>query len=288
MHIANTVEEARRRVAQWKAQGLTLGLTPTMGYLHEGHESLIREARRLTDRVIVSIFVNPTQFGPGEDLARYPRDMERDLDICKRNQADLVFAPSAEAMYPGGYQTYVDVLELSKGLCGGSRPGHFRGVCTVVCKLFNILSPDLAFFGQKDAQQLAVIKRMATDLELPIKIIGCPIVREPDGLAKSSRNAYLNPEERKAALALSRGLALAKEKAERGERDGSALKALIRKELEANPLVRADYVEIVSAADLKPLERLSGEVLIAVAAFVGKTRLIDNCLLSVESISHMQ
>lgn len=276
MHIEPCIEATGKRIAQWKAEGLTIGLVPTMGYLHEGHASLMREAAARADRVVVSIFVNPAQFGPGEDLDRYPRDMEHDIGLCGQNGVHLIFAPEAREMYPEGYQTYIDVGELANGLCGRSRPGHFRGVCTVVCKLFNIVRPDFAFFGQKDAQQLAVIKRMAKDLNLPVEVVGCPIIREEDGLAKSSRNAYLNREEREAALGLSRGLALAQKAVEQGGRDSAALVELIAKELAASSLVRPDYVEIVDAHTLQPVDRLGSETLIALAAFVGKTRLIDN------------
>lgn len=276
MRTAYTVEEVRDTVARWRKEGLTVSLVPTMGYLHEGHTSLMQAARKRTHKVVVSIFVNPTQFGPSEDLDRYPRDMEHDLILCREQGVALVFSPDATTMYPEGFQTFVNVEELTKGLCGASRPGHFRGVCTVVSKLFSIVEPDFAFFGQKDAQQLAVVSRMAKDLNLPVTVVGCPIVREGDGLAKSSRNAYLGPEERRAALSLNRSLSLAEKAVEQGERSSLALKALILNELGKQPLVRPEYVEIVDGANLKPLQVLSGDVLIALAAFVSKTRLIDN------------
>ena len=276
MKTAQHVKEAGRLVSEWKAGGFTVGLVPTMGYLHEGHESLMRAARERADKLVVSIFVNPAQFGPGEDLDRYPRDMDHDLAVCGRNQVDLIFTPSPEDMYPEGYSTYIDVQGLTEGLCGRSRPTHFRGVCTVVCKLFNILRPDIAFFGQKDAQQLAVIKRMTKDLHLPVEIVGCPIIREADGLAKSSRNAYLNAEERRAALSLSRSLDLVEMAVRSGERDSAVLETLILKELGSQPLIRPDYVEIVDAQNLLPVKHLAGETLVALAACVGKTRLIDN------------
>lgn len=280
MFTTYTIQETRDQISQWKAQGLKVALVPTMGFLHEGHESLMQSALKMSDRLVVSIFVNPAQFGPGEDLDRYPRDMEHDLEVCKRNCVDLVFSPDPMTIYPQGYSTYVEVQGLAEGLCGKSRPGHFRGVCTVVNKLFNIVQPDFAFFGQKDAQQLAVIKRMSKDLNLPLKVLGCPIIREKDGLAKSSRNAYLSPDERHAALALSRSLSLAQKAIEVGERNAAALTELIMSELQSSQLVRADYVEIVDNKSLKPLDRLEGEVLIALAAYVGKTRLIDNTLIN--------
>lgn len=283
MQTAHTVEEVRELVSKWKQQGLRIGFTPTMGYLHEGHESLMRAAVADADKLVVSIFVNPMQFGPGEDFERYPRDTEHDLAVCLRNKADLVFFPSVESMYPPGFHTSVEVESLTERLCGKSRPGHFKGVCTVVCKLFNIVSPDFAYFGQKDAQQLAVIRRMTADLNMPITIVGCPIVREADGLAKSSRNAYLNAEERRAALALSRSLALAEQAVRKGERQSAVIRDMLQAGLAGEALVRPDYIEIVDAGTLQPIERLEGEVLLALAAYVGKTRLIDNSLLTVSA-----
>ena len=279
--IASTVEEARAVIAGWKKEGLSVGLAPTMGYLHEGHQSLIEQAAKDNDRVVVSIFVNPMQFGPNEDLASYPRDLERDLARCESAGAHLVFHPEPAAMYPPEFHTTVEVSELTTGLCGKSRPTHFLGVCTVVCKLFNIIAPDRAYFGQKDAQQLAVIKRMARDLNIPTQVIGCPIVREPDGLAKSSRNAYLLPEERTAARVLNRSLRLAEEAVAGGERDSRVLASIISGAMTAEPRVKIDYVEIVDPDSMRPLPRLEGSVLIAVAAYVGKARLLDNTVVKV-------
>lgn len=279
--IVRTVEEARAAVGAWKKGGLSVGLVPTMGYLHEGHQSLIERAARDNDRVVASIFVNPLQFGLNEDLASYPRDLERDLARCEAAGAHLVFHPDPSVMYPPEFCTKVEVSELTAGLCGKSRPTHFVGVCTVVCKLFNIITPDHAYFGRKDAQQLAVIRRMTRDLNITTQIVGCPIVREPDGLAKSSRNAYLLPDERVAALVLNRALRLAEEAVTGGERECHALIALIRGAIGAEPLVAVDYVEIVDPDSMRPLQRLEGPALIAVAAYVGKARLLDNTLLNV-------
>lgn len=279
--IASTVEEVRAVIAGWKKEGLSVGLAPTMGYLHEGHQSLIEQAAKDNDRVVVSIFVNPMQFGPNEDLANYPRDLERDLACCKSAGAHLVFHPEPAVMYPSEFHTTVEVSELTTGLCGKSRPTHFLGVCTVVCKLFNIIAPDRAYFGQKDAQQLAVIKRMTRDLDIPVQVIGCPIVREPDGLAKSSRNAYLLSDERTAARVLNRSLRLAEEAVATGERDSAALTSIIKEVMITEPKVRIDYIEIVDPASMRPLPRLEGSVLIAVAAYVGKARLLDNTVVTV-------
>lgn len=279
MKIVHTVEQLRSLTGAWKRDGLSIGLAPTMGFLHEGHQSLMRAAARDNDRVVASIFVNPLQFDPSEDLDSYPKDRERDLDICSRTEVDLVFMPPVREMYPEPFHTHVDVEHLSKGLCGKSRPGHFRGVCTVVCKLLNISRADRAYFGYKDYQQVAVIRRMVRDLNIPVDIVGCPIVREKDGLAKSSRNAYLGPEERKAALVLSRSLRIARDLAEKGEKDCAVLLAAVRGELEAEPLARVDYVEAVDALDLQPVQTLHDPVLIALAVFIGKSRLLDNLLL---------
>ena len=279
--IASTVKEVRAVIAGWKKEGLSVGLAPTMGYLHEGHQSLIEQAAKDNDRVVVSIFVNPMQFGPNEDIANYPRDLERDLARCESAGAHLVFHPEPAVMYPPEFHTTVEVSELTTGLCGKSRPTHFLGVCTVVCKLFNIIAPDRAYFGQKDAQQLAVIKRMARDLDIPVDVIGCPIVREPDGLAKSSRNAYLLPDERTAARVLNRSLRLAEEAVAAGERDSGVLTSIIKDVMDTEPLVRVDYIEIVDPNSMRPLPRLEGSVLIAVAAYVGKARLLDNTVVNV-------
>lgn len=279
MKIVKTVAEVREQVKAWRAEGLTVGLVPTMGFLHEGHESLIVRSVKENDRTVVSDFVNPIQFGPTEDLATYPRDIEHDAALCERAGADLIFHPEAEEMYAPNFCTYVDMDDLTKGLCGKTRPTHFRGVCTVVSKLFNIVQPDNAYFGQKDAQQLAVIRRMVRDLNMPLTINGCPIVREADGLAKSSRNTYLSTEERQAALCLSRALSKGKAAIEAGETDAAKVRVIITAEIEAEPLARIDYVEIVDWNDLKPVEKTDGDILTAIAVYIGKTRLIDNFII---------
>lgn len=277
--IVKTIEEVRAQVKAWRAEGLTVGLVPTMGYLHEGHQSLIARSVAENDRTVVSDFVNPIQFGPTEDLATYPRDIERDAALCESTGANLIFHPEADEMYAPDFCTYVDMDHLTKGLCGKTRPIHFRGVCTVVSKLFHIVQPDRAYFGQKDAQQLAVIRRMVRDLNMPLTIVGCPIIREEDGLAKSSRNTYLSAEERKAALCLSRGLIKGKAAVEAGETDAEKVKAIITAEIEAEPLSRIDYVEIVDWNNLEPVSSTEGSILAAVAVYIGKTRLIDNFII---------
>lgn len=277
--IVKTIEEVRAQVKAWRAEGLTVGLVPTMGYLHEGHQSLIARSVAENDRTVVSDFVNPIQFGPTEDLATYPRDIERDAALCESTGANLIFHPEADEMYAPDFCTYVDMDHLTKGLCGKTRPIHFRGVCTVVSKLFHIVQPDRAYFGQKDAQQLAVIRRMVRDLNMPLTIVGCPIIREEDGLAKSSRNTYLSAEERKAALCLSRGLNKGKAAVEAGEIDAEKVKAIITAEIEAEPLSRIDYVEIVDWNNLEPVSSTEGSILAAVAVYIGKTRLIDNFII---------
>ena len=277
--IVKTIEEVRTQVKAWRAEGLTVGLVPTMGYLHEGHQSLIARSVAENDRTVVSDFVNPIQFGPTEDLATYPRDLERDAALCESTGANLIFNPEPEEMYAPDFCTYVDMDHLTKGLCGKTRPIHFRGVCTVVSKLFHIVQPDRAYFGQKDAQQLAVIRRMVRDLNMPLTIVGCPIIREEDGLAKSSRNTYLSAEERKAALCLSRGLNKGKAAVEAGETDAEKVKAIIAAEIEAEPLSRIDYVEIVDWNNLEPVSSTEGSILAAVAVYIGKTRLIDNFII---------
>lgn len=279
MNIVKTIDEVRAQVRAWRKEGLTVGLVPTMGYLHEGHQSLIARSVADNDRTVVSDFVNPIQFGPSEDLATYPRDIDRDAALCEATGADLIFHPDAEEMYAPDFCTYVDMDHLTKGLCGASRPIHFRGVCTVVSKLFHIVQPDRAYFGQKDAQQLAVIRRMVRDLNMPLDIIGCPIIREADGLAKSSRNTYLSAEERQAALCLSRGLNKGKAAVEAGETDAAKVKAIITAEIEAEPLSRIDYVEIVDWNNLEPVDSTVGSILAAVAVYIGKTRLIDNFII---------
>lgn len=280
MIISGTVKETREQVKEWKKQGLSVGLVPTMGYLHEGHQSLMEAAKRENDRVAVSVFVNPIQFGPGEDFASYPRDLEKDAALCESVGVDLIFHPEAEEMYDEDFCTYVDMDGLTKELCGKSRPTHFRGVQTVVSKLFHIIPADRAYFGQKDAQQLAVIKKMVRDLSMDIEIVGCPIIRETDGLAKSSRNTYLNAEERQAALVLSRSLAAGRGMIEDGEKEAAKVKQRIKDVIAEEKLAKIDYVEIVDFSDITPIEKLdnakNGEVLCAIAVFIGKTRLIDN------------
>ncbi|HVY44882.1 MAG TPA: pantoate--beta-alanine ligase [Minicystis sp.] len=258
-----------------RARGERIAFVPTMGALHEGHVSLLREGRRRGDKLALSIFVNPTQFGPKEDLSRYPRDLPGDLAKAASADTDVAYCPEPADVYPPGFQTYVQVREVEQGLCGGARPGHFVGVATVVCKLFNVVRPHVSLFGEKDFQQLAVIRRMVADLDVGVEIVGMPIVREPDGLAMSSRNAYLSPEERQRALALSRGLTAAAARAKAGERDAAGLVAIARAALEGQ-VDRVDYVELRDAATLGPVTRLEREGVLLVAAFVGKTRLIDN------------
>ncbi|MCQ3936993.1 MAG: pantoate--beta-alanine ligase [Chloroflexi bacterium] len=257
----------------------TIGLVPTMGYLHEGHLSLVRQAKAECDHIIVTIFVNPTQFGPNEDLSRYPRDLERDLSLLRPLGVDVVWTPSAEIMYPPGYQTWVEVEALTRGLEGAMRPGHFRGVTTVVAKLFNATQPHKAYFGQKDAQQAAVIRRMAVDLNFPLEVIICPTVREADGLAMSSRNKYLNEAERKAAAALFRALSAAKELYEAGERDAEKLRGRMKEVLASEPLAQMQYVSCADYDTLEELDTVKGKTLLSMAVFVGKTRLIDNFVL---------
>lgn len=276
MELVTTVEEVCSRVKQWKKEGLTVGLVPTMGYLHDGHKSLIDRAVKENDRVVVSDFVNPTQFGENEDLGSYPRDIERDSKLCEEAGAALIFHPAPEEMYAPDYCTFVDMNKLTDVLCGKTRPIHFSGVCSVVSKLFNIVTPDRAYFGQKDAQQLAVIRRMVRDLNFDIEIVGCPIVREPDGLALSSRNTYLNTEERKAALVLSQALKLGKDMMESGETDAVRIRKAMVEHIEKEPLARIDYVEIVDADSLESVQKIENKVLTAMAVYIGNTRLIDN------------
>lgn len=276
MNIVKTISEVRNEVKNWRKQGLFVGLVPTMGYLHEGHKSLIDRACKENDKVVVSVFVNPTQFGPGEDLATYPRDIQRDAALCEDAGAALIFNPEPEEMYFDDFHTYVTMESLSDELCGKTRPIHFRGVCTVVSKLFHIVAPDRAYFGQKDAQQLAIIKRMVRDLNFDIEIVGCPIVREADGLAKSSRNTYLNPEERKAALVLSKAVGLGQELIQKGERNADVIVEKMKQLIEEEPLAKIDYVQAVDAISIQPVAEIKGTVLVAMAVYIGKTRLIDN------------
>lgn len=279
MKIVNTINEVREAVKAWHKQGLTVGLVPTMGYLHEGHASLIARASKENDRVVVSDFVNPIQFAPNEDLASYPRDIDRDAKVCEENGADIIFHPTPEEMYHKDFSTFVDITGPSEELCGKSRPIHFRGVCTVVSKLFLIASPDRAYFGQKDAQQLAVIKRMVRDLNFDIEIVGCPIIREADGLAKSSRNTYLSPEERKAAVILHKALEKGKELVLNGEKSAKAVIDTVTQVINSEPLAKIDYVQVVDFPNIKVVEDINGDILTAVAVYIGKTRLIDNFII---------
>ncbi len=281
MKIVSTIEDIRREVAGAKLQGKSIGFVPTMGYLHEGHLSLIRKAKSENSYVVVSIFVNPTQFGVGEDYETYPRNMEQDTKLCEKAGTDIIFHPAAGQMYPHDFKTEVVVTGLTQGLCGASRPGHFNGVSTVVTKLFNIVKPDKAYFGQKDAQQVAVIQQMSRDLNMEVQVIPCAIVREPDGLAMSSRNTYLNPEERNAALILFRSLLRAKELLAEGMSCPIKLQQAIEEFIKKEPLASIDYVQIVNAASLEPVSILKGDILIALAVKFGKTRLIDNIRLEV-------
>lgn len=275
--LLNTIAETRKYIKEWKKEGLNIGYVPTMGALHEGHISLIERAVKENDKVIVSVFVNPTQFGVNEDYGSYPRDIQRDFEICKKAGAILVFNPQVDEMYKKNRTTSVRVEGLTDGLCGSKRPGHFDGVCLVVSKFFNIVTPDRAYFGQKDAQQVAVIKKMVNDLNMDVQIVQCPIVREEDGLAKSSRNTYLSTEERKAALVLSQSLKMAVEKLQKKELDATIIRNEIVKFVEKEPLAKIDYIEIVDSEDLEKIEgTINKNILICMAVYIGKTRLIDN------------
>src|SRR5580704_4789436 len=280
MRVCHSIDEVRAASRTGRREGKSLGLVPTMGALHEGHLSLVRAARAQCDRVVVSIFVNPLQFGPNEDLAKYPRNFDRDRELLAKEGVDFIFAPSVEEMYPAGAVTYVTVEGLSDKLCGRSRPGHFRGVTTVVAKLFHIVEPQLAFFGQKDAAQCAIMRRMVRDLNFPAAIVVGPIVREPDGLAMSSRNAYLDPQERKSALVLFRALTQVKKRFDEGERNAGRLVETGKQVFAQESGARLDYLEIVGPDTLDPVSEITNEALVAVAALVGATRLIDNILLS--------
>ena len=279
MIVAERIEEVRAAVREARAERQTVRLVPTMGALHAGHLSLVRAARTDGGYVVVSIFMNPTQFGPGEDLRRYPRPIERDLDLCRQERVDVVFHPPLQEMYPDEPKTTVHVADLTDRMCGMYRTGHFDGVCTVVAKLFAVVQPDAAYFGEKDAQQLAVVRRMVADLNLPVRIRACPLVRDPDGLATSSRNAYLSRVEREQALALSRALLEAGGRIRAGQRDASRLRQKVQEALEAADGVQPQYVAVVDPDTLEPLETVGEQVLIAAAAYVGETRLIDNVLL---------
>ena len=276
MLIYGQIKQVREAVKEWKREGKSVGFVPTMGYLHEGHKSLIDAARRENDKVVVSIFVNPMQFGPTEDLDSYPRDLNRDAKLCEDAGVDIIFHPEADEMYADGFCSYVDMNGLTTELCGKTRPIHFRGVQTVVLKLFHIVTPDRAYFGQKDAQQLAIIKRMVRDLNFDIEIVGCPIVREEDGLAKSSRNTYLSKDERKAALILSKAVKLGEDMAKAGEKDTDKIVSEMIKLIETEPMAKIDYVQAVDAVSVKPVKEMTAPVLVAMAVYIGKTRLIDN------------
>ena len=282
MQVVKTVKEVRDIVSGWKREGLSVGLVPTMGYLHEGHRRLIEKSVSENDRTVVSVFVNPIQFGPSEDLASYPRDLQRDMDVVGSAGGDLIYHPEPSEMYPGHFTSFIDTSETTELLCGAVRPGHFRGVCTVVGKLFNIVMPERAYFGQKDAQQLATIRRFVRDLNFNVQIVACPIVRESDGLAKSSRNTYLSADERQAALVLSQSLQKGKALIDAGERDAAAVKEAIRAHLLTQPLARIDYVEVVDNENIRRVERISGSTLVAIAVYIGKTRLIDNFIAEVQ------
>ena len=277
LKIVTTIQEVRDTVKKWKSQGLTVGLVPTMGYLHEGHGSLIKTSASECDKTVVSVFLNPTQFAPNEDLESYPRDFQQDKVLCEKMGADLVFHPEVSEMYEQDNATFVEILsEMPKQLCGKTRPIHFRGVCTVVSKLFNIVTPDKAFFGEKDAQQLAIIKRMVRDMSYGIEIVGCPIIREEDGLAKSSRNTYLNEEERKAALCLSKAIFFGQSLVEKGETDANKVLEEMKNLINKEPLARIDYVEAVDGVTMMPVDKIEKDTLVAMAVYIGKTRLIDN------------
>ncbi len=282
MQVVKTIKEVKHNVKGWKKEGLSVGFVPTMGYLHEGHGSLIQRAREENDKVVVSIFVNPMQFGPTEDLASYPRDLAKDSAYCESLGADLIFNPEPEEMYTDSFCSYVDMSVLTEELCGLSRPVHFRGVCTVLTKLFNIVQPDRAYFGQKDAQQLAIVKHMVEDLNMDLEIIGCPIIREEDGLAKSSRNTYLSAEERKAALILSKTIALGQKMVAEGETDAVKLVEAMKANIATEPMARIDYVKAVDGLTMQQVTEVKAPLLVAMAVYIGKTRLIDN--FSVESV----
>ena len=276
MQVVKTIQEVREIVKGWRKEGLSVGLVPTMGFLHEGHQSLIAKSVDDNDRTVGSVFVNPIQFGPSEDLEAYPRDLNHDMAAVEAMCGDLIFNPEPSEMYPDHFTTFVDTTETTELLCGARRAGHFRGVCTVVSKLFNIVGPDRAYFGQKDAQQLATVRRFVRDLNFDLEIIACPIVREADGLAKSSRNTYLSAEERRAALILSKSLKLGQTAVENGERNASAIIKIISDSLQTEPLARVDYVEVVDLNNVQRVETIEGETLVAIAVYIGKTRLIDN------------
>lgn len=287
MKIITSLEDMQQTALALRRAGKRIGLVPTMGFLHEGHLALVKLARRQADVVVLSIFVNPTQFGPNEDFSRYPRNFERDRAMCEAAGVDIIFNPAPEAMYPAGYSVFVEEHILSKGLCGASRPGHFRGVLTVVAKLFNLTLPDVAVFGQKDAQQARLIQQMAHDLNFPITIVVAPIIREADGLAKSSRNTYLSPAERREALCLQQALKTARRLYREGERDAGRIIAAMKAHIEQVPSARVDYIAIVDRATLQPAPRLDIPVLVALAIYIGQTRLIDNLTLPEDGLSNL-
>jgi pantoate--beta-alanine ligase len=276
MTIVENIRAMREIIQDWKHQNDTVGFVPTMGFLHEGHLSLIRKARKQNDKVVVSIFVNPTQFGPNEDFENYPRNMVIDAQKCDKEGVDLIFAPCTKEMYPDPTYAFVDIDQLGNSLCGATRPGHFRGVCTVVSKLFNIVMPDRAYFGEKDAQQLVIIQKMVYDLNIPVQIVPCPIVREKDGLAMSSRNSTLSTQERIAARVLSQSLEHSKYLMMQGETNASVIRSQMKEKIQLEPLATVEYIEIVDAQTLTPIENVQGDVLIALAVYIGNTRLIDN------------
>ncbi len=280
MEIISDVKEMQALAADWRGQGLKIVLVPTMGYFHQGHLSLMKYGKTAGDKLVVSLFVNPTQFGPSEDLDRYPRDLERDAAMAREVGVDVLYTPVAAAMYPRGYQTFVSVEQLSQGLCGASRPGHFRGVATVVLKLFNQVQPDTAIFGEKDYQQLAVIKRLVADLDLTVNVVGRPIVREPDGLAMSSRNTYLNPDERAAALCLYRSLVAARELVGTGAKSRDNILEAVRQIITSTPHTRIDYLALVHPETLQEVDEVKARARLLLAVWVGGTRLIDNTLIS--------
>lgn len=281
IQVVHEIEKVRAIVKQWRKENLSVGLVPTMGYLHEGHKSLIDRAVKENDRVVVSLFVNPMQFGPNEDLNTYPRDLEADTRLCDASGAHVIFNPEPKEMYTDGFCSFVDMTGPTAELCGKSRPVHFRGVCTVVSKLFNIVMPNRAYFGQKDAQQLSVIRRMVRDLNIPIDIVPCPIVREVDGLAKSSRNTYLNAQERQSALVLSRAVRLGQDLVEQGERNAKKVVEAMKACINTEPLAKIDYVEAVDFQSIQKVDEIKGEVLFAMAVYIGKTRLIDNFIVKI-------
>lgn len=285
MRVVETIEALRSEITTWQSEGKTIGFVPTMGFLHAGHLALMEKARMENDVLVTSVFVNPTQFGPGEDFEAYPREPQRDAALMTSVGVDLAFMPSAAELYPKGYVTYVEVEgEITQQLCGKSRPGHFKGVTTIVSKLFNLVQPDRAYFGMKDAQQLAVLQRMTADLNMPVTIVPCPIVREADGLALSSRNVYLSVEQRQEALALSQSLKKAQVAVQNGVRDPQLILDLIAERLSQAKGARVDYASVVDAGTLMPVDRLKSKILVALAVYFGKTRLIDNVILEVEDV----